>query len=108
MINKTALVAASSQGLGKAVAEELAKEGANLILCGRTKATLDETAKSITQLGSGEVLALQGDLSRAEDRDRILAAALEKFGCIDILVTNTGGPPPGTFETVTQDDWDKT
>ena len=108
LINKTALVAASSQGLGKAVAEELAKEGANLILCGRTKATLDETVHSIAQLGSGEVLALQGDLSRAEDRDRILAAALEKFECIDILVTNTGGPPPGTFETVTQDDWDKT
>lgn len=106
--NRTALVAASSQGLGRAVAEELAKEGANVIVCGRTSATLNKTAAAIDKLGSGKILAVEGDLSKAEDRENILSVSLSAFKHIDILVTNTGGPPAGTFETVSQKDWDNT
>lgn len=106
--NKVALVGASSQGLGKAVAVELAKEGAHVVICGRNNDTLQQAATEIESAGTGLVLALQSDLSRAEDRQQLLKNTLEKFGKIDILVTNTGGPPAGKFESFSKPDWDKT
>jgi len=104
--NKVAFVAASSQGLGKSVALELAKEGAQIIICGRNKKTLHATEAEIKALGA-QVLALTGDLSNAEERNNIINAALKEFNKIDILVTNTGGPPSGPFESFTSEDWDK-
>lgn len=104
--NKIAFVAASSQGLGKSVAIELAKEGAQLIICGRNKETLLSTAAEIKQL-KVSVLPVTGDLSIAADRQYMIDATLKQFGKVDILVTNTGGPPPGKFESFTPEDWDK-
>ncbi|HCM76317.1 MAG TPA: 3-oxoacyl-ACP reductase, partial [Cytophagales bacterium] len=103
---KVAFVAASSQGLGKAVAMELAREGADIILCGRNKETLEKTENEMKVAGV-RVLALTGDLSITKDRDQIIASTLKEFGKIDILVTNTGGPPAGKFESFSQQDWDK-
>ena len=105
--NKVAFIAASSQGLGKAVAMELASEGADVIICGRTSEKLEAAAIEIQQAGSGEVLWLQGDLSEAEDLEGIIATTLKQFGAIDILVTNTGGPPAGKFEDLDPDSWEK-
>lgn len=105
--NKTALIAASSQGLGRSVAMELAAEGANVIINGRNKETLEKTKQEIQQSNNIEVFAVRGDLSNAEERDRIVKEILDKFGHIDILVTNTGGPPSGKFEDFNQEDWDK-
>lgn len=105
---KIAFVAASSQGLGKAVAMELAKEGAHLIICGRRKEVLEKASIDIENNGKGQVLALVGDLSSAKDRDQLLEEALKHFGKVDILVTNTGGPPSGKFEDLKQEDWDQT
>ncbi|GAB1444965.1 MAG: SDR family oxidoreductase [Cyclobacteriaceae bacterium] len=104
--NKVAFVAASSQGLGRAVAKLLAEEGASVIICGRNIETLEETAKEIKSIGA-RVLAVTGDLSDAKDRDHIIAAALKEFEKVDILVTNTGGPPAGQFESFSQKDWEK-
>ncbi|MGZ3924719.1 MAG: SDR family oxidoreductase [Flavisolibacter sp.] len=104
--NKVAFVAASSQGLGKAVALELAKEGASVIINGRKRETLDKTKWEIEQTGA-RVTALVGDLSVAADRTRIIEEALAAYGPIDILVTNTGGPPSGKFEQFREEDWDK-
>ncbi len=106
--NKIAFIAASSQGLGKSVALEMAKEGAHVIINGRNKTLLEETRQEIDSIGNGTVLALLGDLSIANDRDRIVATILEKYNYIDILVTNTGGPPSGKFESLTQENWDTT
>src|SRR5258705_5568532 len=105
--NKVAFVAASSQGLGKSVALELAKEGANVIICGRNKDGLEKTKHEIEKQSNGEVLALVGDLSVAAEREHIIKSALEIYNSIDILVTNTGGPPSGKFEMFKQEDWDK-
>jgi 3-oxoacyl-[acyl-carrier protein] reductase len=105
--NKVAFVAASSQGLGKAVALELAQEGAKIIINGRNKETLDQAKAEIEKQTNSEVLAVAGDLSVAEQRDDIIKTALEKYNAIDILVTNTGGPPSGKFEQFTEDDWNK-
>jgi 3-oxoacyl-[acyl-carrier protein] reductase len=105
--NKVAFVAASSQGLGKAVAMELAQEGAKVIINGRNKETLEQTKAEIEKQTDSEVLAIAGDLSIAEQRDRVIKTVLEKYNAIDILVTNTGGPPSGKFEQFTEDDWNK-
>jgi len=105
---KVTFVAASSQGLGKSVALELAQEGAHVIINGRNGDTLEATKKEVDSVGTGEVLALLGDLSKTEDRQRIVTATLEQFGHIDVLVINTGGPPAGKFESLSQEDWDQT
>ena len=105
--NKVAFVAASSEGLGKAVALELVKEGASVIICGRNPETLEIATNEIQAAGNGTVLAIAGDLSKAADRISIINTALKEFDTIDILVTNTGGPPTGKFEELAQDQWDK-
>jgi len=104
--NKVAFVAASSEGLGKSVALELAREGAHLIICGRNPETLKITEAEIKALGA-RVLSLTGDLSIAKERNRLTEAALKEFERVDILVTNSGGPPAGKFEAFDDDDWDK-
>ena len=91
--NKIAFVAASSQGLGKAVAIELAKEGAKLIINGRNKENLEIAKLEIEKISGGEVLALAGDLSNHAEREQIIKNSLQAYDHIDILVTNTGGPP---------------
>ena len=106
--NKIAFVAASSQGLGKAVALELAKEGAKIIINGRNKENLENTKKEIEKINGGQVLALVGDLSNDHERDHIIKTSLQAYDHVDILVTNTGGPPSGKFEDLKQEDWDKT
>jgi len=105
--NKIAFVAASSQGLGKAVAIELAKEGAKVIINGRNKDTLEKTKQEIEKQTNAEVLALVGDLSIPADRDSIIVSALKAYSAIDVLITNTGGPPSGKFEDFKQEHWDK-
>lgn len=103
---KVALVAAASKGLGRAIAEELGAEGASIVLCARGEAALEETAAFIRKKTGVEVLAIPGDLSDPADVDRITSAALERFGKVDVLVTNAGGPPSGTFESLTPEMWD--
>lgn len=104
--NKVAFVAASSQGLGKAVAMELAKEGARIIINGRKKETLENTKLDIESQTGGEVLALVGDLSISSERKEVIDESLKAYGSIDILVTNTGGPPSGEFESFEEENWD--
>ena len=105
--NKIAFVAASSQGLGKAVALELAQEGARLIICGRNKENLGKAKEEIEKIGNEEVLALDGDLSIAAERELLIKKTLQVHTHIDILITNSGGPPSGKFEDFKQTDWDK-
>ena len=102
---RTALVAASSKGLGRAVAEELAAEGANLVLCARGERALHETARAIRDASGVRVVDLVADLSTADDVDRVVAAALHAFGGVDVLVTNSGGPPAGPFESHSLEAW---
>lgn len=103
---KVALVLASSKGLGFAVAEELAAEGAHLIMNARGEAELNAASESIASRFGSEVLAVPGDLSLTADIRNIVAEGIERFGRIDILVTNSGGPPAGRFEDLTADQWD--
>ena len=105
--NKIAFVSASSKGLGKAVAIELAREGASIIICSRNKLMLDKTKHEIEEQTSQKVMAIAGDLSIDTERERIIAASLQAYKTIDILVTNTAGPPAGKFEAFKKEDWDQ-
>lgn len=104
--NKVALVAAASRGLGRAVAEELAAEGASLILCARDARVLTETSNTIERNSGAQVLAVPADVAVVSDIARVVAAGIERFGRIDILVTNAGGPPAGRFEQITHEQWE--
>jgi 3-oxoacyl-[acyl-carrier protein] reductase len=101
---KVALVAASSRGLGRAVAEELAREGARLMLCARGEPALRETAEAIRRSGA-DVEAIAADVSKPSDIARVVDSGMRAFGRIDILVTNGGGPPAGPFESHSADAW---
>jgi len=94
---KTALVGGASRGLGLAIAETLAAEGANLVICSRDRKAIDDAAEAIATDACAEVLPVAADLSRAEDIEKLLQSATRTFGSIDILVHNTGGPPAGDF-----------
>ena len=102
---KVALVAASSRGLGKASALALAREGASVTICSRTKADLEAAAEEIRRETRAEVFAVPTDLSSAEGIQDVVAATVERFGGIDVLVDNSGGPTPGSFADLTDDDW---
>jgi 3-oxoacyl-[acyl-carrier protein] reductase len=104
--NKVALVAAGSRGLGKAVAEELAVEGASLVLCARDSRTLDETAAAIAKSSNVPVVAVPADVTVKDDIKRVVDTGIERFGRIDILVTNAGGPPAGRFDQLTHEQWE--
>lgn len=103
---KVALVAAASRGLGRAVAEELATEGASLVLCARGEKMLEGTCDYIEQTAGTPVLAVQADLSVAADIANVFNSGVARFGRVDILVTNAGGPPAGQFETLSLESWE--
>jgi 3-oxoacyl-[acyl-carrier protein] reductase len=105
--HKVALVAAGSRGLGRAVAEELAAEGASLVLCARDSRTLDETAAAIAKSNNAHVLAVPADVTLIDDIKRVVDSGIDRFGRIDILVTNAGGPPAGRFEQLTHEQWEQ-
>jgi 3-oxoacyl-[acyl-carrier protein] reductase len=105
--DKVALVAAGSRGLGRAVAEELAAEGASLVLCAREAQTLSETAAAIAETHNAHVLAVPADVTVPDDIKRVVDSGLERFGRIDILVTNAGGPPAGRFDQLTREQWER-
>ncbi|HLY71523.1 MAG TPA: SDR family oxidoreductase [Puia sp.] len=104
--NKVAFVAASSQGLGKSVALELAQEGARVIICGRNPENLEKTKQEIESKTNQTVFAHAGDLSVSSEREQIINRVLQTFKTVDILVTNSGGPPAGKFTEHSQQNWD--
>jgi 3-oxoacyl-[acyl-carrier protein] reductase len=93
---KVALVAASSKGLGREAARSLAEEGARLSICARGGEALGETAEMLRGLGA-EVLDEACDLTDREQAEGLVEKTIARFGRLDILVTNCGGPPPGKF-----------
>jgi 3-oxoacyl-[acyl-carrier protein] reductase len=107
LTNKVALVVASSQGLGKAIATQLVKEGVNVMLTSRNSKKLQEVQDELQSLGKGRVEYCQADITKAEDIQALVRKTTEVFGEIDILINNAGGPPSGKFEQFTDEDWQK-
>ena len=102
---KSVLVFASSKGLGKASAKLYAEAGADVMLTSRTEKNCQEAAEELRRTASGRVSYFVCDVSRGEDVQKAVACTAEQFGGLDVLVNNAGGPPPGTFEETTEEDW---
>ena len=103
--DKIAFVAGASRGLGAATARQLAREGARVAINARNGERLAAAAESIRAETGTQVLAVPGDVSSAADIDRMLAQAVGQFGGLDILVTNSGGPPAGRFDELNDSHW---
>lgn len=101
---KTAIVTGSSRGIGRAIATRLAAEGARVVVCARTRATLDEVVREI-ESASGKAAALNLDLREPESGDRLVDFAVKAFGGIDIVVNNAGATRRGPFVKLTDEDW---
>ncbi|MBW2366793.1 MAG: SDR family oxidoreductase [Deltaproteobacteria bacterium] len=103
--DKIALVAASSKGLGRACAEAIASEGAKVVICARDADILSKTQAEIAAVTGSEILAIPADLTRADHIKTLVQKTIKRFGGLHILVTNAGGPPPGSFINFEDGDW---
>jgi len=104
---KIALVTAASKGLGFATARTLVAEGAKVMICGRNQERLDEAVSKLQGEFGTEALvaALVADVSNEDDVSALVSATAATFGGLDILITNAGGPPSGTFDTIDLAQW---
>jgi 3-oxoacyl-[acyl-carrier protein] reductase len=102
---KHALVTGSSKGLGFAIARGLALEGVHVAINGRNPNTLEKSAQAISDLGSAKVIALPGDVSDPLISGQLIEQVISKFGGLELLVTNAGGPPSGPFESFDDITW---
>ena len=103
--NRVAIVAASSQGLGKATAEGLSAEGCRLAICARNREALDSLADRLRRERGTEVMAEAFDVTDATAVRNFVSQVAEKFGGVDICVTNAGGPPAKGFLDTTMEEW---
>lgn len=103
--DRVAIVAAASKGLGRAVAEEFAREGCQVAICARTAADLERTAREIQQATGRAVFYQALDVTRPESVRAFVESVDRHFGRIDICVTNAGGPPHKKFLETSLDDW---
>jgi 3-oxoacyl-[acyl-carrier protein] reductase len=103
-----ALVAASTRGLGYAIARGLAKEGARVAVSGRTRSTVERAAETIGSETGSRCVGIECDLSRAGEAERLVETAAGSLGGLDVLVTNAGGPTPGSFAQIDDALWEQT
>lgn len=104
---KVALITAASKGLGKAVATQLASEGANVIICSRNLDSLQKTKSEIETKTNVKISIVACDVTNEKQVKQMIDSVIQEFGTIDILVTNAGGPPAGSFSDFNVDDYRK-
>ncbi len=104
---RSAAVAAASRGLGRATALALAREGCSVAICGRDPKKIRASADFIERETGGRVVAVTADVGSRGDCERFIGETVGAFGRLDILVTNTGGPPAGNFEATDAAEWEK-
>jgi len=103
--NKVAAVAAASQGLGKAIAAEFAREGAKVAICGRRADVLRAAEDDIRRSTHGDVHGVVADVAKVSDAPKFIDESARHFGGLDILVLNAGGPPTGVFDSLSDREW---
>jgi 3-oxoacyl-[acyl-carrier protein] reductase len=103
--DKVAIVGGGSKGLGRACAEVLAAEGARVAICSRSQGDLDKAAQQIRDATGADLLAFAGDLDRHDTIRALVAATVQRFGRLDILVNNSGGPPLARAASATEEQW---
>lgn len=103
--DRVVIVAAASQGIGRAVAEGFAAEGARLAICSRKQDSIEAAARDIHARYGVEVFPQAVDVSQGDQIQSFVAAVAQRWNRIDVCVTNTGGPPSKSFMDLTEDDW---
>lgn len=104
---KVAAVAAASKGLARAVATEFAREGARVAICSREKGVIERVAQEIGAETRGEVFGTPADVATTDGCAAFIAAAVKRYGRLDALVVNAGGPPPGRFDELDDAAWQR-
>jgi len=107
LAGKAAIVGGSSRGIGRAIATSLAQEGCSVAICARGEAELKAAAAEISAQTGAQVLPVVCDMSSYDDIKRLVRQAAQTFGRIDIVVNNAGGPPLGTFDDFSEEQWQK-
>jgi 3-oxoacyl-[acyl-carrier protein] reductase len=102
-----AIVAASSKGIGRAVADGFAAEGARLTMFSRAQASIDAAAEAVHEATGAEVMSLAADVTNPSDIQRVVDETLNRWGRIDVLFNNAGGPPPGQFDAFDDAAWQR-
>jgi NAD(P)-dependent dehydrogenase (short-subunit alcohol dehydrogenase family) len=102
---KVAIVTGGSEGIGRATAESLGREGASVVVCGRRVEVLKRAADDIAEATGAQIEAVPADVSQAADVTRLVQHAVDRFGHLDILVNNAGKSQTGPFEEVTDQTW---
>ena len=103
---RVAIVGGGSKGLGRACAQVLAAEGAKVAICSRSQPDLEKAAQEIRDTTTSDVLAFAGDLDRHDTIKGLIGAAVERFGRLDIMVNNSGGPPLARAYNATEEQWE--
>ena len=104
--NKVAIIGGASKGLGRACADVLAQEGARITICSRTEADLEQAAAEIRDTTGAEVLVFPADLEDYESIKSMINATVERYGQLDIMVNNSGGPPLARSFNATEEQWE--
>src|SRR5262245_13422740 len=107
LTQKVALVCAASKGLGRAAAEALASEGAQVAMCARGRDALWAAASEIRAATGADILPILADVTEEASVQGLIKAVIAEFGRIDILVSNAGGPPAGPFENHDLAEWQR-
>ena len=104
--DKVAIVGGASKGLGKACAQVLAKEGAKVAICSRSKPDLERAAEEISSASNSDVMTFVGDLDKHQTIQDLIVATVARFGRLDIMVNNSGGPPLARASTASEEQWE--
>lgn len=102
---KTALVTGGSEGIGKAIAETLAREGVDVAICARRQGPLEDVAAAMTKATGQKIVPIAADLTQDADARHFVEASAQELGRIDILVNNAGSAPGGVIENLSEEDW---
>jgi 3-oxoacyl-[acyl-carrier protein] reductase len=102
---KVAIVIASSQGLGKAIARQLVVEGVDVMITSRNESKLLQVQQELSLLDGGKISYIKTDITQPDDIRKLIEKTIELYGKLDILINNAGGPPAGSFDTITDEQW---
>src|SRR4051794_29610466 len=102
---KVAIVTGGSEGIGRATAESLGREGATVVICARRADLLESAADEVAEATGAEIVPVQADVSNIEDVERLVQSTVDRFGRLDILINNAGTSAANAFESVTDEAW---
>jgi NAD(P)-dependent dehydrogenase (short-subunit alcohol dehydrogenase family) len=105
LTGKVGIVTGGSEGIGRATAQSLGREGASVVICARRADVLHKAAQDVAEATGAEIIAVPADVTNAQDIERLVQTTVDRFGRLDFLVNNAGTSAAGAFESVTDQAW---